>query len=188
MNRAERKIVFELGPLLLFVVAVFAFYQFSIQKNADQIAPVITAGIAALAACVALYSIFAQRDIARRRTSIDFFLKTEMDQQAIDCYKKFKSRTFQQYETWAQRPDFATGKDYHDVRAFLNICELIAVGILHKAFSDLVSYAYWGDVLPDALARAKPLINRIRETKGEGTKHTYCDLESLCKKWELSPP
>jgi hypothetical protein len=51
------------------------------------------------------------------------------------------------------------------------------------AFSDRVSSAYWGDVLPDSYRDAEPLIKQIRSTPGEGTAHTYADLEKLCKKW-----
>ena len=70
----------------------------------------------------------------------------------------------------------------------MNICELIAVGIHEKAFSNRVSFAYWGDVLPDALERTWPLIEVIRRTPDEGTRWTYSDLEKLCKRWKDDPP
>ena len=81
------------------------------------------------------------------------------------------------------KPDLTNTQEYHDIRAFLNICDLIAVGINEGAFSDRVSSAYWGDVLPDSYRDAEPLIKQIRSTPGEGTAHTYADLEKLCKKW-----
>jgi hypothetical protein len=36
---------------------------------------------------------WVQMHIARRRASIDFFLKTEMDKTVIDLYDKFKAKT-----------------------------------------------------------------------------------------------
>jgi hypothetical protein len=75
-------------------------------------------------------------------------------------------------------------EDYRDFCAFLNICELIAVGIKGGAFSERISQAYWGDVIPESYRTAEKLINRIRNTPGEGSRHTYVDLEELAKKWE----
>src|SRR5215831_13768055 len=45
--------------------------------------------------------------------------------------------------------------DYDDIRAFFNICELIAVGVNKGAFSKSVSEAYWGDVIPEVYKTAK---------------------------------
>ena len=47
-------------------------------------------------------------------------------------------------------PEKLTLAEYKDARTFLNICELIAVGVNKGAFSESVSKAYWGDVLPNA--------------------------------------
>jgi hypothetical protein len=75
------------------------------------------------------------------------------------------------------------GQDYEDIRTWLNICELIAVGVNKGAFSKSVSEAYWGDVIQNTYRTAKALINRIRVTPGEGSKLTCFDLEDLAKKW-----
>ena len=55
------------------------------------LAPIVTACIALIAALIALVAIWAQMHIAKRRASIDFFFKTEMDKTAIDLYNKFKT-------------------------------------------------------------------------------------------------
>jgi hypothetical protein len=64
----------------------------------------------------------------------------------------------------------------------LNICELIAVGI-KRTFSESVSYAYWGDVIPQSYRTAQHLITVIRNTPEEGSRYTYEDLEKLAEKW-----
>ena len=98
----------------------------------------------------------------------------------IDLYNKFKKLA----------PITSSGRlvidqDHEDVRAWLNICELIAVGVNYDAFSESVSQAYWGDVIPKTYQTAKELIDRVRT--GEGSRHTYMDLEELAKKWAPKP-
>jgi hypothetical protein len=152
-------------------------------ETGAKFAPVVTAMIAFLAALFAWLSIRAQRDTARRRAAIDFFLKTDLDQGAIALYDKFK-RASRDLETRTAFDDgFIETEGYKDLRAFLNVCELIAVGIKQKAFSESISYAYWGDVLPRSYRDANILIQYIRSTPGEGTRHTYVDLERLSNRW-----
>jgi hypothetical protein len=146
-----------------------------------KLAPIGTASIALVAALIALCAIWAQMVIARRRAAIDFFFKTEIDQTAVDLYKKFKAKA--SLITSIPDPSHATRSDYYDIRTFLNICELIAVGIKRGAFSKSVSQAYWGDVIPDSYLTAKQLIDAIRNTPGEGSSHTYIDLEKVATEW-----
>ncbi len=151
-------------------------------EAAAKFAPLLTATVALGAGVIAYIAIHAQRDIARRRAAIDFFLKTEMDQTIIDLYNNFKSIT----PSIASLPsieNFAETEDYKKVRAFLNICELIAVGINQGAFSERVSYAYWGDVLPNAYKTTLPLIKYVRDSCDDGSAATYIDLEKICERW-----
>jgi hypothetical protein len=77
----------------------------------------------------------------------DFFLKTEIDKTAIELYKAFKEHA----PSMSSIPSISiepTTTHYNDVRSWLNICELIAVGVNKGVFSKTVSEAYWGDVVP----------------------------------------
>jgi hypothetical protein len=96
-------------------------------KEAAELAPLwtammttITVCIAATAAFIAWRAIGAQRDIARRRASIDFFLKTETDKTLIDLYEKYK-RLGPTIKS-AEPAEFTKSPDYQDVRAFLTGC------------------------------------------------------------------
>jgi hypothetical protein len=151
-------------------------------ETTAKFAPLGTATIALGAAIIAFLAIRAQRDIARRRAAIDFFLKTEMDQTMIELYSEFKTIA-PIIASHPSIPEFAKTKEYEKVRAFLNICELIAVGINQDAFSERVSYAYWGDVLPYAYNTTLPLIKYVRDNTNDGSAATYIDLERICKKW-----
>lgn len=154
-------------------------------ETAAKFAPLATAAIALSAAVIAFGAIHAQRDIARRRAAIDFFLKTEMDQIMIDLYARFR-RAAPMVANHSSLEEFAKTEHYKDIRSFLNVCELIAVGINQGAFSERVSLAYWGDVLPKALSDTLPLINFVRSTSDEGSAHTYSDLEKICKNWSTA--
>jgi hypothetical protein len=151
------------------------------ENTIARLAPIGTALIAFFAALIALGAIWAQMYLARRRASIDFFLKTEIDKVAIDLYDKFKEEAPK--ITSVPDPSDATRRHYDDVRSFLNICELIAVGVNKGAFSESVSFDYWGDVIPRSYRTAERLINDIRNNPEEGSQHTCADLEKLAKRW-----
>jgi Domain of unknown function (DUF4760) len=150
-------------------------------ETVAKLAPIATALIALVAAIIALGAIWVQMHIARRRASIDFFLKTEMDKTVIDLYDKFKANA--PLIAFVPDPSDLTRSDYDNIRAFLNLCELIAVGVNKGAFSKSVSEAYWGDVIPDVYQTAKQLITNIRNTPGEGSRYTYVNLEKLANRW-----
>ena len=143
----------------------------------------MTSAVALVAATVAICAIWYQGVIARRRASIDFFFKTEMDKASLDLYKDFKTNiTSLQTIPEKQFPVAGSAYDkYLDIRAFLNICELIACGINEKAFSERISKSYWGDVLPECYRKASPLIQHIRRTPDEGTFETYIELENYVR-------
>jgi hypothetical protein len=96
------------------------------QNTIAKLAPIFTAIIALVAAVIALGAIRAQMYIARRRASIDFFLKTEYDPTAIEVYKKFK----QHAPLVASSPTPWQHGEYDDVRcrpsALVGQNELIA--------------------------------------------------------------
>jgi hypothetical protein len=135
------------------------------------------------AACIAWRAINAQKDIARKRAAIDFFLKTEMDEKVIEIYQAFE-RTTPDVRKIISQPTFGPQSSEHFIlRKWLNICELIAVGVNKGAFSESVSFDYWGDVLPASFNDAKPYIDHIRNTLGMGGPLTFDDLEVLCVRW-----
>jgi hypothetical protein len=163
----------------------------SFWETAGKFASIVTAIIALAAACIAWRAINAQRDIARRRAAIDFFLKTEMDEKVIELYREFEQTTPKIREVISQPTFGPQSPEHHVLRKWLNICELIAVGVNKGAFSESVSLDYWGDVLPASFNDAKPYIDHVRGTLGMGGPLTFNDLQVLCVRWrkyeQLSP-
>jgi hypothetical protein len=149
---------------------------------ASELAPIVTAVIALLAALIAVVSILNQRSIARRRAAIDFFLKTQMDATGIELYNDFR-RIAPGIAALTSMESFVATPEHSRVRSFLNVCELISVAINENVFSERVSYAYWGDVLPWSFQAAEPLIQYVRQRQGEGTPATYRDLERVARLW-----
>lgn len=151
-----------------------------------KLAPLGTALIALIAAIIALCAMFVQRDIARRRASIDFFLKAEMDDKIIEMYRRFEELT-PRIPSMISDPTFGPASiEHQDLRKFLNICELIAVGVNEGAFSNRVSLNYWGDVLPASFKDSELYIKYIRRKPGMGGPLTFLELEKLSKKWSSS--
>lgn len=107
-----------------------------------------TAGIALGAAGIAFHSIRVQREIARRRATIDFFLKSSMDKECLAAYVAFKV----EIEKFKQ-PNFSFGTyvptaEHNAVRTWLNICELVAVGINRNVFDDRLAFDSWSAMVP----------------------------------------
>jgi hypothetical protein len=155
-------------------------------QDAAKYAPLATAFIALCAAGIAWRAMYVHRDVARRRAAIDFFLKTEMDAEALELYERFRRISVVTVRS-IPAPRKYELDEYKDARRFLNICELIAVGVNHGAFSEHVSKAYWGDVLPRSYKKMAALIMDIRNSNDEGGIETYIDLERLCDRWSREP-
>jgi len=151
-------------------------------SNAADLAAIVTAAIAFLGVVIAAISILNQRSIARRRAAIDFFHKTQMDATGIELYNDFR-RIAPGIAAITSMESFVATPEHSRVRAFLNVCELISVAINENVFSERVSYAYWGDVLPWSFQAALPLIQYVRQRSGEGTPSTYRDLERVATLW-----
>jgi hypothetical protein len=96
-------------------------------KEAAEYAPLVTASVAALAPLVAVVSISVQKGIARKRAAIDFFLKTEMDNEVFNDYAKSRS-VFVALKPGKPMEVFCSSDDYSLVSKYLNLHELMAVG------------------------------------------------------------
>jgi hypothetical protein len=144
----------------------------------------ITALIAFVAGAIAIWSICSQRVIARKRAAEDVFIKTEMDEKMITAYDAFhagvnemkKSKSVEEFCT-----SDASRSHYLAIRKYLNVHELIAVGIGKKVFDHNVCYAFWGDTLTNGYQDARPVIDYVRNRPRN--KYTYSDLVLMNDEW-----
>jgi hypothetical protein len=142
-----------------------------------------TAFIATAALAVATWSLITQKAVARRRAAIDFFLKTEMDEKMLAAYNTYvKSKA--KIPDYANIEDFCETEDYDHVRAYLNVLELMAVGVHNNTFDQRICYNYWCDFIAAAMTDCRPLLDHLRKLP-KGT-FSYGDLVRLAQRWSSS--
>ena len=143
-----------------------------------------TAGIAALALFAAFRSIRSQREIARKRAAMDFFFKVEMDKENLESHKRFTDGVAALKEhVGGEYPieSFQASNHYWIIRNYLNIHELMAVGIEKDVFDDHVCYFFWSGELFRAYEACRPLIEHIQQQPGE--RFTYVELVAVHDRW-----
>lgn len=148
-------------------------------------APFITALIAVGAVVTAIVAIRTQARIARRRAAIDFFLKTDLDEKMLEAHREFEA-ALKQLKTHIAGGgtviDFAETNDaaYRQIWKYLNIHELIAVGIRRRVFDGTVCYNFWGDALVRHTSEAAAVIDHEMKV---GAPSAYLELRLLNAKW-----
>jgi hypothetical protein len=151
------------------------------------LAPLFTPLVATVAGIVAITSILVTKSIARKRAAIDLFLKTDMDKGMVDAHAAFEEAVIALKEHLKEGKTIEEfckdGKAYKDVRAYLNIHELLAVGIKNKVFDEDVCYNYWSDALVRHTAETHELIEH--EASAEGAEASYLELRNLSIKWKV---
>lgn len=144
----------------------------------------VTVGVAVAAGSIAIWNIISQRAIARRRAAFDLFLKTETDEKMLAAYDNFHvglaalkaSSSVEQFCTSDE-----THSQYLHIRKYLNVHELVAVGIREKVLDGDVCYYYWADTLMNNYSDAKAVLEFVLNRPKN--KHTYADLVRLNDAW-----
>ena len=147
-------------------------------------APLITSSVAVTAGCIALYSIHVTRSIARKRATIDFFLKTEADASIVKLFQQFDDHLAVvklQMEAGKKFSEISQIAEYKTVHACLNMHELIAVGIANKVFDKKVAYNYWSGALVSHCDDAAKLID---DSRSEDDLSAYISMLALHKRWK----
>ena len=146
----------------------------------------ITAAIAAGALFAAYLSIQSQREIARKRAAMDFFAKTEMDKNTLDQHKQFKEaiEKLKEYSGKSRKiEEFVESEkdEYWAIRDYLNLHELVGVGINQEVFDDNVCYDFWSGEMRRARRDTKELVDYIQSLPDE--KDTYCEFVEVAMRW-----
>jgi hypothetical protein len=144
-----------------------------------------TALIALGALLTAIVAIVTQTRVARRRAAIDFFLKTDLDEKMLEAHREFEEalkRLKAHLTAGGAVKDFAeTNEDtYRQIWKYLNVHELVAVGIRRKVFDRNVCYNFWGDAL---IRHAKETEAVIAYEIEAGAPSAYLELRQLSVKW-----
>ena len=141
--------------------------------------------IALCALVAAIVSIGTQKAIARKRAAIDFFTKTEMDSALIQSHEKYVEAIDKLKmivtDKGEMQSSFANTPEYWAIRNYLNLHELMAVGILKGVFDEDVCYDFWSGELVIAHMNALPLIKYVQGLKN--SLHVYSEMEKVAKRW-----
>src|SRR5579871_5749326 len=65
-------------------------------------------------------------------------------------------------------------RKYNAIRTYLDINELVCIGVNQKAFDQKVCYRFWGGILNRAATDAEAIIKDIRTEPGY--EHTYDEI------------
>jgi len=116
---------------------------------------------------------------------MDFFIKTETDDDTLSAHDKFNeaAELFRTHLNSGKTcEEFVSTQGYLDIRAYLNLHELMAVGINQKVFDNDVCYDFWSGELDKACERTQELIVYIQSRPDE--PGTYCELVKVSQDWE----
>ena len=153
-------------------------------EEAVELAPIATASIALGAVLVALISISAQKAVARKRAAIDVFFKTEMDKEMLAAFSGYTA-ALKKLKEATSIEDFSHTPEYDSIRAYLDVNELISIGINRKVFDERVCYGFWRTILTTACRDAAKVIDHARnQPSGE---RTYDQLLRVNDRWTGRP-
>jgi Domain of unknown function (DUF4760) len=153
-------------------------------EEVAKFAPIITASIALFALLVAWISICTQKAVARKRAAIDVFFKTEMDKEMLAAYSGYTAG-LKLLKEFSLIEDFSNTPEYRSIRTYLDVNELISVGINRKVFDERVCYGFWRTILTTARRDAAKVIDYARnQPNGE---RTYDQLLLVNARWTSRP-
>ena len=114
-----------------------------------------------------------------------------MDKTMVDAHTAFQkalkpmkdhARSGQSMESFCKGADGSYNADYLAITSYLNIHELVAMGIKRKVFDEEVCYNFWSDALVQHANDAYTLIEYERSIKG--SEAAFLELRNLKVKWE----
>jgi Domain of unknown function (DUF4760) len=139
-------------------------------------------GVAVVGGAIAFVSVQTQRDIAKRRASLDLLMKTVTDpafNKVTDAYLTTvgeAARSGMPVRELLRDP----GKS-RIVAQYLNAMDLIAVGVHTGVLNEDVCFDFWRDEVIRAYEETKDLIDALRV--GDRNPFAFIDLEKLATSW-----
>jgi hypothetical protein len=188
MTAQERRIVRELSAIYTVFGLVIGGWQMASTSNLDwgNVPQWVTSTVAVVALTTTIIGIAIQWRLARRRAAVDFFLKTEADKHLLDAYDEFwigiEFMKTVDIDTFCTSKEENVRKLYFALRKYLNIHELIAVGIKNGMFDDRTCYDFWSGVLIRCVEAAHPVIQHVQARPG--ARAIYIELETLYARWK----
>lgn len=150
----------------------------------------VQTGILFSSALIAIYVIYHNGKMARRRATIDLIINEQKDTQ----YNEFYNRVRKMIENQQRLVDLAheldnthlqDGEDFTAVRFVLNRLEFIAQGIRQGAFEEQIYKDLKYTNIMSLWREVRPLVEEIRRKRKVPTY--YQELEWLTSRWKDAP-
>lgn len=151
-------------------------------EEAAKLAPIATASIALCALLVAMISISTQKAVARKRAAIDVFFKTEMDKEMLAAYSGYTA-ALKKLEETNSIDDFSSTPEYQSIRTYLDVNELISIGISRKVFDERVCYGFWYTILTTACRDAAKVIDHARRKPNGERNARWTGRPLIWQRW-----
>jgi hypothetical protein len=103
-----------------------------------------------------------------------------MDKPMVEAYAQFQTAIEVLKET-TDLQEFIASKHYGPMRTYLNVHELVALGVRKKVFDKAVCYHFWSSVLAGDCKASERIIEYV--TSGDGAAGTYYELRQINKAW-----
>jgi hypothetical protein len=148
-------------------------------------APLLTAATALAAVVLAWLAIGAQKEIARKRASVDFFLKSDLDSANLAASRMFEpdadivTKAIGKGKTYA---DIQGMCQYKTVYEYMNTHELLTIGMNNGIFDEKICFEYWGAALVGHCGAAKEILIMTRNQSGNET--AYVEVLELNERWK----
>lgn len=151
-----------------------------------DVAPAIGAIIAAVSVTVAFLAFLHTRKAVRRRATLDMVMRTLMDRDVQEEYRKFRDliRRHQDQDDDFNMTKLAAAEAVGDttrntVLQQLNIYELMALGIHRKLFDEALYKRWYHNQFMMDYEGVQDLIEALQENKAS----IYCEASNLYKTW-----
>lgn len=140
-----------------------------------KLAPIGTMLIALVAATIALRSLRAQRDIARKRAALDLMLKIITEKTMIDFRLK-AGAALAAHEERDSDEKFASSEHLAVLRGIIEFLELVAVGIKTKVVDEDICFETLGGFMVETIRVTKYFITAEAE-------HILLNLGPIAERW-----
>jgi Domain of unknown function (DUF4760) len=148
-------------------------------KTSQILAPILVL----LSVYLASKAIENQKQLQKKKSAIDFFLKTQTDGRMLDLRREFVKAIDKMNKSSSIQYFHENHRDEFDkIVEQLNQNELIATAIAESVMDDNFSKRYWHGTLKRDVERSLPLVNFLRE-KDKRPK-IFEDAEALVSRWD----
>ncbi len=155
-----------------------------VTNNSQWFTPLAILFSAIIGAIIALRSIHDNRDIARKRATLDTILKSQSDEYFERIYSVFSS----EIDSTSKSKKLLNAETPNDkkirleIENYVNYCELIAISIEQKILDEIFYKEWMKSTYIRHFKKSEPYINQMRDKFDNA--QLFIKFEQLAKRWD----